>query len=214
MKKTAFFLLTFLVFGCQSTQDQKPTPETALAETDKNKPDAALNDLFEEVNVVKMHLFGTTEEQPNADQYPYVGKPIPAALHSMLDKMLNADMGPVFACYRTENSGHYILRVPGKYISGDLALAKWDAQAGKLVKVTNLAYYWCDEGVCNQMDAWLADLDDDRNLELICREHHRDEKGNVSDEKFTVTTDDGSGVFQNATTELAALAIKNNYVMK
>ena len=213
MKKVIFFFSVALFFGCQDGNEQKPpVEETTTAKM--SMPDASLHDLFEEVNVVKMHLFGTTETDPKADNYPYVGKPIPANLHNLLDKKFGAEVGPVFACYRTENSGHYILRVPGKNVSGDLALAKWDDEMGKLVKLNLLAYRWCDEGVCNQQDSWLTDIDDDRDLELITRQHHIDEQGNISDEKFEVATDDGTGHFKQASADLAALAVKDRYVMQ
>ena len=76
-----------------------------------------------------------------------------------------------------------------------MAIAKWDAGQKKLVKVTNLAYLMCDEGTCQQQDAWLADLDDNRTLELILRKHTRDAQGNISDESFEVLTDDGKMLY-------------------
>lgn len=210
----SFLFLAVLVLGCKNEAAQKgqaiyPDKET-VADT---QPKMQMDKLFEEVNVVKMHLFATEEASPNADDYPYVGMEIPKALHQYLDEDLDAGAGPIYACYRTENSGHYILRVPGKYVSGDLALAKWDASKEKLTKISHLAYIWCDEGACNQQDAWLTDLDDDRDLELIIQEKNIDENGNVSAEQFEVMTDNGKGDFVPAEKALAELAVKDRYVM-
>ena len=222
MKKVIFFLLCISFFACQNTGEPQKTTEAPAETADKMSPemsgqampDASLNELFEEVNVVKMHLFGTTEAEPDAENYPYVGKLVPPALHHLLGEKMNASAGPVFACYYAENSGHFILRVPGKDISSDLVLAKWDGKTHKLVKVAKLASISCEEGICSQQDSWLIDIDDDRDLELISRMHKRDSKGMISDEKFMVSTDDGMGHFQKATTELAALAPMDRYVMQ
>ena len=173
-----------------------------------------LKPLFEEVNVVKMHLFATVEEAPNAEKYPYTGKPITGDALKLLDASLQTSpVGGVFGCYHTENGDFYVLRVPGKYISGDLALAKWDAASNSLKKVADLAYLNCDEGYCNQQDSWLTDLDDSRTLELITRSRSTDEKGKVDEENFTVMTEDGKGGFIKADEKLTSLAIQANYVL-
>lgn len=213
MNRTILLFLAVFTFGCQENSQQTPettAPDTAVVPG----PAQSFLELFEEVNVVKMHLFATAEATPTPDKYPYVGKPITGEALQLLGNDLSPGEGNVFACYRTENSGHFILRVPGKYADNDLAMAKWDADAGKLKKVADLASLWCDEGACNQQDAWLADLDDSRTLELILRSFHKDEKGKLSDEQFTVMTDDGTGNFKPAGEELTLLAVKENYVMR
>ena len=214
MRKIVFYLPMLLFIACQ----QSPGNESADNAADPKKDvmaDPALMDYFEEVNVVKMHLFGTNENMPDPENYPYVGKEITGNAVAMLSEELQPNkVGSVYACYHTENSDHFILRVPGKYASSDLAIAKWDAAQKKLVKVKDLAYLQCDEGTCHQQDAWLADLDDSRTLELIVRKHTRDAQGNISDETFEVLTDDGSGHFTKTNEQLASLAIKDNYVMQ
>ncbi len=215
MKKLIYYFPIFILVACNQPNDQGAETNEKAKEPISQKIDEGLMTLFEEVNVVKMHLFGTTEMEPNPEEYPYTGKAISGDAIGMLGEGLQPnDIGAVYACYYTENSGHFILRVPGKYASSDLALAKWDAVTGKLVKINDLALLTCDEGICDQQDAWLADLDDNRTFELIVRKHTRDAQGNVSDENFEVLTDQGMGDFVDATELLVSLAVKANYVMQ
>ena len=164
MKQLVLFLAVLGIFGC----NQDPTPTEASASPEpvaQPVVNEAVQNLFEEVNVVKMHLFGTKDADPKLETYPYAGKPFgEAELKYLSDDMQPSEVGNIYACYRTENNGFYILRVPGKYASSDLALAKWDAASSKLVKIMDLAMLQCDEGMCHQQDAWITDLDDDRSL--------------------------------------------------
>lgn len=211
MKKFIYLLPVILAFSCTEpgTGTEKKEPETMAA----HEADPALNDLFEIVNVVKMHLFAARMAEPSAD-YPYLGKPIPAGMMTLLsESLLPEGAKPVYACYYTENSHHYILRVPGKNDTWDLVLARWDKDAGKLVKASHLCYYICEDGSCQQQDSWLADLDDNRLLELIVRVQVKDANGNVTEDQFDVLTDSGAGVFGKTSSELASLALKENYVM-
>ncbi len=160
-----------------------------------------------------MHLFGTNEAEPTAENYPYVGKPIEEAQMKFLAADLQPnEIGSVYACYRTENNNFYILRVPGKYASSDLVLAKWDAATSKLVKVLGLASLQCDEGLCHQQDAWLTDLDDDRSLELVIRKQTND-NGKISDAAFQVLAQQPPGSFTPAPESLASLAPPTSYVL-
>lgn len=208
-------MLAALLWSCQENNpaQQQDSPAPGASEQPAASINGEFKDLFEEVNVVKMHLFAAHEPEPNPDNYPYVGKPVPSALAQYLPDGLQVEKG-VFACYRTENSGHYILRVPDQAGTSDLVLCRWDPKAGKLAKVADLAFLRCTNGNCQQQDAWLADLDDNRLLELIVRSHKRDSKGMVTDETFDVMTDDGSGSFTKSNEQLASLAVKSNYVMQ
>lgn len=216
MRNLIFFLPMMLLVACQQQNNQNGSTEKAMTEVPKmSMADPKIMSLFEEVNVVKMHLFGTTEAMPNADNYPYAGKPITGeALGFLSNDLQPNDVGGVYACYHTENSNHFILRVPGKHASSDLVLAMWDGDAKKLVEVMDLAFLMCDEGICHQQDAWLADLDDSRTLELIVRKHTRDMQGNISEESFEVMTDNGTGHFIKTDEQLASLAVMGNYVMQ
>ncbi|MEM9260692.1 MAG: hypothetical protein AAGA62_13670, partial [Bacteroidota bacterium] len=116
-----------LFAACQQGPE-KSTPTPAADAKKAMMADPALMSFFEEVNVVKMHLFGTNEAMPDAENYPYVGKEITGESIAMLSTELQPnDAGRVYGCYHTENSDHFILRVPGKESSSDLAIAQWDA---------------------------------------------------------------------------------------
>ncbi|MEZ4955171.1 MAG: hypothetical protein R2825_16515 [Saprospiraceae bacterium] len=210
MKNLSFLLFLSLLFSCQS-----PAPENGTKKETKVMEVPPVAQYFEEINVVKMHLFATSAAMPNAEDYPYSGKELPTEAIKYLGEGLQPNGGgKAYACYRTENSGHYILRIPGKTTPSELALAQWDKSAGQLVKLMDLAYQRCNAGLCQQQDAWLADLDDSRTLELIVRKRTRDDSGAVSDESFEVLTDDGTGHFIKTNEQLASLAVKENYVMQ
>jgi len=210
MKPLVLLLFVLSIISC----NQDPTPATtATANPAKSNINEDFQKLFEEVNVVKMHLFGTNEAEPTVDDYPYVGKVIEeASLKYLGDGLQPNEIGSIYACYRTEVSNFYILRVPGKYASSDLVLASWDEASSKLVKVLDLANTQCDEGVCHQQDAWLTDLDDDRSLELVIRSYSND-NGKISDESFSVLSQGSPGKFTKAPEALASLAPPTSYVM-
>lgn len=214
MKKLAILMVAVGLFGCK--QDPAPTETTSNKDTAPAKPVVAeaIQNLFEEVNVVKMHIFGTNDAEPKQDEYPYVGKPVGEnELKYLSDDLQPNEIGSIYAIYRTENSNFYILRVPGKYASSNIALAKWDPNASKLVKVMDLATMQCDEGMCHQQDAWLTDLDDDRSLDLIVRSQTND-NGKISDEVFNVFYQQPPGSFTQAPEKLAALAPQTSYVLQ
>ncbi len=205
-------LLAIGLFGCN--QDPAPTEAENTAPATQPAVNEGFLNLFEEVNVVKMHLFGTNQVEPKVEDYPYAGKPIGEADLKFLSPDLQPnEVGSVYACYRTENNGFFILRVPGKYASSDLALAKWDTNANQLIKVMDLAMLQCDEGMCHQQDAWLTDLDDDRSLELVIRKQVND-NGKISNEEFTVLAQQPPGSFTKAPENLATLAPATSYVFQ
>lgn len=207
-------LLMAVFFACKNEGD---APTQASVETKKMADgqtiDSTFRNMFEEVNVVKLHAFGTNELEPKQEDYPYTGKKIEEAQMKYLGDGLQAnEVGGVYACYRTEAYNLYVLRVPGKYASSDLALAKWDDASQKLVKVMDLASIQCDEGYCIQQDAWLTDLDDNRALDLVTHSMTND-NGKISDEKFTVYTQPTPGNFAKAPDNIASLAPITSYVM-
>jgi hypothetical protein len=212
MKKLVVLLLAIGLFGCN--QDPAPTEAENPAPAAQPTINEGFQNLFESVNVVKMHLFGTNVADPKTEDYPYVGKPIGEADLKFLSPDLQPnEVGSVYACYRTENNGFFILRVPGKYASSDLALAKWDSNANQLIKVMDLAMLQCDEGMCHQQDAWLTDLDDDRSLELVIRKQVND-NGKISNEEFSVLAQQPPGSFTKAPENLASLAPPTSYVFQ
>jgi hypothetical protein len=213
MKELIYLSLFVFFIACQS---QPGDPATTQPGDARVKPaiDSAFLSLFEEINVVKMHLFATQDTAPTAESYPYAGKPIEGDMLKYLDVSLQPnEVGGVFARYHLENNGMFILRVPGKYVAGDLALARWDDMDKKLKRVSDLAYIQCDEGICHQQDAWLTDLDDSRTLELVTRSRSTDAGGKIIEEHFIVMTDDGKVGFVKTDEKLASLAVKEHYVM-
>ncbi len=211
----AIAMFALLFYCCGKNEANAPGTQQNMPMTDAMHQhiDTTFRNHFEEVNVVKMHLFGTNEADPKQDDYPYAGKIIEEDFMKYLgDGLQPNEIGSVYACYRTEVYNFYILRVPGKYASSNLVLAKWDNATSKLVKVTDLANLQCDEDVCQQQDAWLTDLDDDRVLDLVTRSATIN-KGAVSDEKFMVYAQPSEGSFTKAPDSLAMLAPQTSYVL-
>lgn len=203
----------FAVLSCQPNQPTEQSTNVAAQSTD-TAMDSTFQKLFEEVNVVKMHFFGTQEAAPSAENYPYVGTIIGEDGLKFLETALQPnEVGSVYACYRTENNNFYVLRVPGKYASSDLVMAKWDPAQGKLVKIHDLASLHCDEGLCHQQDAWFYDLDDNRKLELVIKSHTKELNSQPTDEQFTVLAQDEAGNLVKADEKLTSLAIPANFVL-
>lgn len=193
--------------ACQPNTGSQAPVETPAAETTPANP---IKNLFEDQIVVKMHLFATQEEPTSPEDYPYTGKAIEGgALQHLGESLKPAEGGQVFACYRAENNDLYILRYRQA-----LVLAKWDASTSKLEKVMDLAHKSCGDTGCQQQDAWLTDLDDNRSLELVVRSRTTDAKGKVTQEDFTVLVQDGTGKFVKSDEQLAALAVQDRYILR
>ncbi len=207
MKKLIYALSIsglFAGFGCQPEGSGSPV---SMSET--SSLDAAFAALFDTVNVVKMHVF-SAEEGAN---YPYNGRAIEGEQLNVLAAGLQpGEGGQVYACYWLENDDSYMLRIKNGASSNTLVLARYNPGSGKLEKVSDLASYHCTEAECKQMDAWLIDLDDDRDLELITLDMTLDADGNKLSENFTVMARDEKGMFAKADEKLAALAPSDRYV--
>jgi hypothetical protein len=189
--KQVYFIFLFGIFliGCTNSSQEGTTTETPkMMELNTD-----LASLFEDIIVVKMHLFSTAD--PTLKDYPYIGKPIATNLHQYLDESLleNAEMG-LFATYKVQNQ-YYVLRVPSREFSNELVLCRLDESTGKLKKVEVLANGWCRTERCHQQDAWLADLDLDQQLELIIRSRDENKEGKIVGNLFRVKTEDGRGGF-------------------
>ncbi len=213
--KNFFYLLVCLPFmACQSNQPSSQDTEDVDAPSTP-AVNAAVYNLFDEVNILKMHVFSTLEEDPDAENYPYTGTQFGEDLLPFLpDGIQPNEAGGVFACYRVENNNLYVLRIPGQNISSDLILCRWNDAAGKLEKITDLANYRCEGDNCIQQDAWLADLDDDRVYELITAKMSYGANGKLmGDENFSVFSQDAEGRFVPASELIASLVISGNYKM-
>ncbi len=212
MKKLFYLLPFMLAVACQpNTGNQQPDSAAPAAEpTAQPAATNPIKDFFEEQIVVKMHLFATQEQTPDPETYPYTGKPIEGdALQYLAENLQPAPGSKIYACYHTENNDFYILRIPGV----SLALAKWNPATNKLEKIFDLATINCNGKACQQQDVWLTDLDDDRTLELVVNARETDATGKTIMENFMVLAQDGNGNFVQSSEQLAALAVKDRYVL-
>ena len=207
MRICFFLFFAWGLFSCQSTESNQSVTES----NQENAAKKALDAFFEEVNPVKIHFFSSMNPDVTPEEYPYVGKQIDGASQSLFKNVV-AGNAPIFGSYRTEYGGYYIVRSDGVG-SGDLLLAWWDEASKHLKKVSDLASINCSEGLCMNKNSWLADLDDNRTLELIVRVTETYDDGTITNETFEVFTDNGKGGFDPASAELTSLAIKDNYVM-
>lgn len=207
MKKLIFamsFLVLAVAMGCRQESTQ-----TSVSEAEPAKIDQAFAQLFDTVNVVKMHVFSAAESA----NYPYSGTAIEAEHQAWLsDELKPGEGGAVYACYWLENDDSYLLRIRQDKSSNLLVLARFDPESGKLKKINDLATHVCNASECKQMDAWFIDLDDDRDLELITLSMTLDTLGNKMAEEFAVMARNDQGIFVKADEKLAALAPQDRYV--
>ncbi len=148
-----------------------------------------------------LHLYAVP--YPNeATDYPYHGTEIPY------------DFYHFFGTEQTENwqelgwgvyaigkyHDHYLLRIPGRYISDQIALYKTENY--QMVYQASLASKWCEEGWCKQQDAWLQDLNGDNLFDIVTHYAQLDEQGNPLVESTEVKFQIVGGDFVT-TTELS-----------
>ena len=100
--------------------------------------------------------------------------------------------GDVLAVGKFDN--FYICRVPGRYVSSDIALFRLDD--GQLKRSETVAWAWCDEGWCNQQDAWLKDVNGDGRMDLIQHYTLTDDMGKIREERAGVMLQVEDGTFQ------------------
>lgn len=206
--KKLIYALCFggLLAGLGCHQESTHEPAAKMENTDI---DMAFARLFDTVNVVKMHVFSADESA----NYPYNGRALEGDYLDMLaDDLQPADGGKAYACYWLENDDSYLLRIKNGDAASSLVLARFNPASGKLEKVSDLAFWSCTESECKQKDAWLIDLDDDRDLELITLDMTLDADGNKLSESFMVLARDEKGMFSKASEQLAALAPPDRYV--
>lgn len=196
----------FFFGNCSNpTTEEKPSQEESMM----LGFDESFESLFEEIIVVKMHLFSSLDQQ--LPDYPYVGNKLSEEHYSNLDESLLENTGwGIYATYKVQDD-MYILRVPSKEFSNELILCSKDPNSGKLVKNQVLANAWCHPEKCHQQDAWLADLDLDQHLELIIRGKDMNKDGKVTGSLYRVMTQNGDGNFEIGKEEIASAP---TYVME
>ncbi len=192
MKYFFFLVGCFFMLSCSNQNDTNNT-ESEAVEMEKPTFDKSFESLFEEIIVVKMHLFSSLDQ--SLPDYPYVGKKLSEKHFNYLSEELLENPGwGIYATYKVQDD-MYILRVPSKEFSNELVLCSIDTETGKLVKNQVLANAWCN-GRCHQQDGWLADLDLDQHLELIIRGKDTNAEGKVVGSVYKVMTQNGDGNFQ------------------
>lgn len=118
--------------------------------------------------------------------YPYKGTLIDTSFY----KYFGADVRDVWIGSGGEVmavgqfGGFFICRVPGRYVSSDIALF-W-IKDSEMQHVETVAWAWCDEGWCNQQDAWLTDTDKDGRTDVVQHYTLTDDRGKTKEERLTL----------------------------
>jgi len=146
-----------------------------------------------------LHLYPIIDVD-NTDDYPFSGQLIDTALYSVFEST-SANVwfesgGRVYALGKYAD--FYLCRIPGRYVSSDIALYVFRNE--KLQRAETVAWAWCDEGWCNQQDAWLQDLNRDGKIDIIQHYQLRDNTGKVKEERMTVLIQTENGQFEEDST--------------
>lgn len=129
----------------------------------------------------------------NPGNYPYQGTLIDTSFYkyfsSDIHEIWAGGGGDVLAI--GQFGGFFICRIPGRYVSSDIAIFR--IQNGEMQYVETVAWAWCDEGWCNQQDAWLTDTDKDGRTDVIQHYTLTDDRGKIKEERLTLLlqTEDG-----------------------
>ena len=151
--------------------------------------------MFAEKETDPSHHFYPIVRVDRPGNYPYTGKMVDASFFKYFDKKTNEIWnnggGDVLAIGKY--GGFYVCRVPGRYVSSDIAL--FQIKKGVLQHIETIAWAWCDEGWCNQQDAWLQDINKDGRIDIVQHYTLTDDKGKKRDERMTVLLQDEKGGF-------------------
>jgi len=122
----------------------------------------------------------------NPGDYPYQGSLIDTSFYQYFNheirEIWTGSGGDVMAV--GQYGGFYICRIPGRYVSSDIAIFR--VRAGEMEHVETVAWAWCDEGWCNQQDAWLTDTDRDGRTDVIQHYTLTDDQGKIKEERITL----------------------------
>ncbi|MFQ5448574.1 MAG: META domain-containing protein [Saprospiraceae bacterium] len=128
--------------------------------------------------------------------YPYLGNLVDTSFFQLFDtetaNVWRNGGGEVFAVGKYDD--FYVCRVPGRYVSSDIAL--FQRSKGSLARSETIAWAWCDEGWCNQQDAWLRDVNRDGRMDIIQHYTLTDDKGKLQEERMTVLLQNEAGTFE------------------
>lgn len=136
----------------------------------------------------------------NPGNYPFKGSLVDTTFYRYFDietaGIWNSTGGDVMAV--GQYGGLFICRIPGRYVSSDIALFR--NEGGKLTRVETIAWAWCDEGWCNQQDAWLMDVNKDGHVDIIQHYTLTDDKGKIREERMAVLIQGEDGNFKEDNT--------------
>ena len=197
--KTTFFgaavalLLTACGDSASSSAASSSTAQDSTAIAAKNFD--VLLAMFPEMQKADLHVQPCLDTTASREA-GWGGVTIPTALLGGFDEQ-TADFyrnsgQKVFAIGRFKDL--YLARVPGKYDVTDVALFSKTSD-NKLTLVNTLAWSWSDEGVINQQDGWVRDLNGDGKFDYVTRAITIDEAGKPSDEDFKTYLQMSDGSF-------------------
>jgi heat shock protein HslJ len=122
----------------------------------------------------------------NPGNYPYQGNFIDTSFYkyfsSEIREIWTGSGGDVLAV--GQFGGFYICRVPGRYVSSDIAIFR--LKSGEMKHLETIAWAWCDEGWCNQQDAWLFDTDRDGRTDIVQHYTLTDDRGKIKEERIAL----------------------------
>jgi heat shock protein HslJ len=172
-----------------------PTPAEEVNKLKRWEAIQALEALFPSMQADTMlHLY-PIRLVDNPGDYPFKGNLLDTNSYNLFDLARKSDWlnggGEVLAVGRFEE--FLICRVPGRYASSDLALFR--IASDTLKHVETVAWAWCDEGWCNQQDAWLLDIDKDGNTDIVTRYALIDSRGKTKEERLEVRKQQADGTF-------------------
>lgn len=122
----------------------------------------------------------------NPGNYPFKGSLIDTSFYRYFSQDMreiwSSGGGDVLAV--GQYGGFFICRIPGRYVSSDIAIFR--VKNGEMQHVETVAWAWCDEGWCNQQDAWLTDTNRDGRTDVVQHYTLTDDLGKLKEERFTL----------------------------
>ncbi len=142
------------------------------------------------------YIYPTNREE-DLDDYPFKGQRVSEELYEIFDEELASSWrsygGYVYAIGSWED--YYLFRIPGRYISSDIALFRLEND--RMKRIETVAWMWCDQGWCNQQHAWLVDLDRDGRFDIVNRYQFTDNKGRLVEDDIRAMRQMANGLFED-----------------
>ena len=129
----------------------------------------------------------------NPGNYPYQGTQVDTNFYQYFSpeirEIWQGGGGEVLAV--GQFGDFFICRVPGRYVSSDIAIFR--IQGSEMQHLETIAWAWCDEGWCNQQDAWLTDQNGDGLTDVVQHYTLTDDLGKIKEERMTLLLQNESG---------------------